>query len=64
MQHLLERAQDAYGLHPPGEWWVPHRLGGGAPTLAEAARLDAEEATQRAAARAARHGTESAGAAE
>jgi hypothetical protein len=29
-------------------------LGGGAPTLAEAAQLDAEEANQRAAARAAR----------
>jgi 1-acyl-sn-glycerol-3-phosphate acyltransferase len=64
MQHLLERAQDAYGLHPPGEWWVPHRLGGGAPTLAEAAQLDAEEATQRAAARAARQSTESTGTTE
>jgi len=54
MQHLLQRAQDAYGPHPSGEWWVPHRLGGTAPTLVEAARLDAEEASQRAAARAAR----------
>jgi 1-acyl-sn-glycerol-3-phosphate acyltransferase len=54
MQHLLERAQDAYGPHPPGEWWVPHRLGGNAPTLAEAAQLDAEEASRRAAAKAAR----------
>ena len=27
MQHLLERVQDAYGPHPPGEFWVPHRLG-------------------------------------
>jgi 1-acyl-sn-glycerol-3-phosphate acyltransferase len=54
MEHLLEQAQDAYGSHPAGEWWVPHRLGGGAPTLAEAAQLDAEEADQRAAARAAR----------
>ncbi|BBZ11490.1 lysophospholipid acyltransferase family protein [Mycobacterium branderi] len=54
MQHLLERVQDAYGPHPAGEFWVPHRLGGGAPSLAEAARLDAEEATRRAAARAAR----------
>ena len=49
MQHLLERAQEQYGPHPAGEFWVPHRLGGGAPTLAEAARLDAEEAAVRAA---------------
>lgn len=52
MQHLLERVQDAYGPHPPGEHWVPHRLGGGAPTLAEAARMDAEEAAAKAARRA------------
>jgi 1-acyl-sn-glycerol-3-phosphate acyltransferase len=52
MQHLLERVQDAYGPHPPGEYWVPHRLGGGAPTLAEAARMDAEEAAAKAARRA------------
>jgi 1-acyl-sn-glycerol-3-phosphate acyltransferase len=54
MQHLLERAQDDYGPHPPGEYWVPHRLGGGAPTLAEAARMDAEEAAAKAARRAER----------
>jgi 1-acyl-sn-glycerol-3-phosphate acyltransferase len=54
MQHLLEKVQDSYGPYPGGEFWVPHRLGGGAPTLAEAAQLDAEEANQRAAARAAR----------
>jgi 1-acyl-sn-glycerol-3-phosphate acyltransferase len=54
MEHLLEQAQDVYGSHPAGEWWVPHRLGGSAPTMAEAAQLDAEEADQRAAARAAR----------
>jgi len=62
MQHLLERAQDAYGPHPAGEWWVPRRLGGSALTLAEAARLDAEEASERAAARAARHRADPAGA--
>ena len=44
MQHLLEQVQDAYGSHPPGEFWVPHRLGGGAPTIADANRMDAEEA--------------------
>ncbi|EID12080.1 1-acyl-sn-glycerol-3-phosphate acyltransferase [Mycobacterium xenopi RIVM700367] len=54
MQHLLERVQESYGPHPAGEFWVPHRLGGGAPSLAEAARLDAEEASRRAAAKAAR----------
>jgi hypothetical protein len=54
MQHLLERAQDAYGAHPPGEFWVPHRLGGGAPTLAEANRMDLEEATEKVARRAQR----------
>jgi 1-acyl-sn-glycerol-3-phosphate acyltransferase len=52
MQHLLIRAQEQYGPHPAGEFWVPHRLGGGAPSLAEAARLDAEEAAEKAARRA------------
>lgn len=59
MQHLLERAQEQYGPHPAGEFWVPHRLGGGAPSLAEAARMDAEDAAAKAARRA-----ESAGGAE
>jgi hypothetical protein len=44
--------QDEYGPHPPGEFWVPHRLGGGAPSLAEANRMDAEEAAEKAARRA------------
>jgi 1-acyl-sn-glycerol-3-phosphate acyltransferase len=51
MQHLLEQVQDDYGPHPHGEFWVPHRLGGGAPSLGEAARMDAEEAAARAARR-------------
>ena len=51
MQHLLEEVQDAYGPHPRGEFWVPSRMGGGAPTLAEANRMDAEEASQKAARR-------------
>lgn len=54
MQHLLEQVQDAYGPHPPGEFWVPHRLGGGAPSLAEANQMDADEAIQKAQAKAAR----------
>ncbi|CPR10838.1 acyltransferase [Mycobacterium bohemicum DSM 44277] len=52
MQQLLARAQELYGPHPAGEFWVPRRLGGGAPSLAEAARMDAEEAAVRAARRA------------
>jgi 1-acyl-sn-glycerol-3-phosphate acyltransferase len=55
MQHLLERAQEQYGPHPAGEFWVPHRLGGSAPSLAEAARMDADEAAEKAARRAARN---------
>ncbi len=51
MQHLLEQVQDSYGEHPAGEFWVPHRLGGGAPTLAEANRMDADEAAAKAARR-------------
>lgn len=54
MQHLLIRAQEQYGPHPAGEFWVPRRLGGGAPSLAEAARMDAEEAATKAALRAQR----------
>jgi 1-acyl-sn-glycerol-3-phosphate acyltransferase len=56
MQHLLERVQDSYGPHPAGEFWVPRRLGGGAPSLAEAARMDAEETAARAARRTERAG--------
>ncbi len=52
MQHLLEQVQDAYGAHPPGAFWVPKRLGGGAPSLFDASQMDAEEAAQRAARRA------------
>lgn len=52
MQHLLEQVQDAYGPHPAGEFWVPRRLGGGAPSLAEANRMDLEDLERRAARRA------------
>jgi 1-acyl-sn-glycerol-3-phosphate acyltransferase len=48
MTTLLHRAQRDYP-HPAGAYWVSHRLGGGAPTLAEAARIEAEEAATRAA---------------
>jgi 1-acyl-sn-glycerol-3-phosphate acyltransferase len=56
MQHLLEQVQDAYGPHPPGEFWVPHRLGGGAPTPAQASELEAAEMAERAARRERRNG--------
>jgi 1-acyl-sn-glycerol-3-phosphate acyltransferase len=48
MSAQLDRAQREYP-HPAGEYWVPRRLGGGAPTVAEAAKLEAEEAAARAA---------------
>ncbi|BBX75522.1 1-acyl-sn-glycerol-3-phosphate acyltransferase [Mycobacterium shinjukuense] len=50
MTALLHQAQRDYP-HPAGAYWVPRRLGGGAPTLAEAARMDAAEAAARAAGR-------------
>ncbi|BBY58244.1 hypothetical protein MSAR_13800 [Mycolicibacterium sarraceniae] len=34
--------------HPPGEYWVPEVLGGGASILAEAKRLDEAELARRA----------------
>ncbi|MUM31291.1 1-acyl-sn-glycerol-3-phosphate acyltransferase, partial [Mycobacterium sp. CBMA361] len=55
---LLSELQDAYGEHPAGEFWVPHRLGGGAPTLAEADQMDLDEAREKAARRAARQAEE------
>jgi 1-acyl-sn-glycerol-3-phosphate acyltransferase len=50
MTKLLYQAQQQYP-HPAGEYWVPRRLGGGAPTLAEAALIEADEAAARAAGR-------------
>ncbi|OIN80163.1 1-acyl-sn-glycerol-3-phosphate acyltransferase [Mycobacterium malmoense] len=47
MTALLHRAQQRYP-HPAGAYWVPRRLGGGAPTLAEAAQIEADEAAARA----------------
>ncbi|WP_205472965.1 1-acyl-sn-glycerol-3-phosphate acyltransferase [Nocardioides sp. SYSU D00038] len=57
MSDLLDRTIAAYPAEeqPPGSWWLPRRLGGGAPTLAEAAELDAAERAARAARRAGRH---------
>lgn len=51
MTALLHRVQQCYP-NVPGAFWVPHRLGGGAPTLAQAARMEADEAAARSAKRA------------
>lgn len=39
---------------PPGSWWVPKSHGGSAPSLEDAAAMDADEKTERARRRAAR----------
>lgn len=46
MGALLYAVQDGYP-HPAGAYWVPRRLGGGAPTPEEAKRLDAAELAER-----------------
>jgi hypothetical protein len=48
LQGLLDASIRAYPQHEEGAWWVPASYGGSAPTLAEAARLDAEERRRRA----------------
>jgi 1-acyl-sn-glycerol-3-phosphate acyltransferase len=55
MTTLLHRVQENYP-HPSGAYWVPHRLGGGAPTRVAAAQIEADEAAAKAAARAQRPG--------
>ncbi|HET9877334.1 MAG TPA: lysophospholipid acyltransferase family protein [Mycobacterium sp.] len=47
MAELLQRVQQDYP-HPKGAYWVPRRMGGGAPTPAEAKVLDEEELAERA----------------
>ncbi len=47
MTTILHRVQESYP-HPAGAHWVPRRLGGGAPTLAEAKQLDEAELAERA----------------
>ncbi|MFN8042947.1 MAG: lysophospholipid acyltransferase family protein [Mycobacterium sp.] len=46
MTALLHDAQQAYD-HPPGAYWVPRRLGGSAPTVAEARQLEEAELAER-----------------
>jgi 1-acyl-sn-glycerol-3-phosphate acyltransferase len=47
MTAVLHRVQEEYP-RPEGEYWVPRRLGGGAPTLEEARVLDEAELAERA----------------
>jgi 1-acyl-sn-glycerol-3-phosphate acyltransferase len=47
MTSLLHHVQEEYP-HPEGAYWVPHRLGGTAPTVAEAKILEETERTERA----------------
>ncbi len=47
MTGLLEQAQQEYP-HPPGAFWVPQRLGGGAPSVAEALQMREAELAERA----------------
>ncbi len=47
MTGMLHKVQLDYP-HPKGAYWVPHRLGGTAPTLEEAKRLDEAELAERA----------------
>ena len=49
MSAMLDETIASYPAdeQPPGSWWVPARLGGTAPTLEEAARLDMEEKRER-----------------
>jgi 1-acyl-sn-glycerol-3-phosphate acyltransferase len=58
MASMLDEAIGAYPAseQPPGSWWLPRRYGGSAPSLEEAAVLDAEEKRERAARRAAKRG--------
>ena len=46
MEDMLAKAQQDYEM-PAGEYWVPARLGGSAPTLEEANKLDEAEVAER-----------------
>ncbi|MDV7084500.1 1-acyl-sn-glycerol-3-phosphate acyltransferase [Rhodococcus sp. IEGM 248] len=53
MTTMLAELQQGYD-HPAGEYWVPARLGGSAPTLDEANKMDAADAEAKAQSRRAR----------
>lgn len=46
MAAMLDEAQREYP-HPPGAYWVPRRLGGSAPTMAEALQMREAELAER-----------------
>jgi hypothetical protein len=51
MRGMLDDVIARYPQSPSGPddtWWMPARLGGSAPTLAEATRMDRVEAVERA----------------
>ncbi|MDT2004605.1 1-acyl-sn-glycerol-3-phosphate acyltransferase [Rhodococcus opacus] len=50
MKTMLTDLQQGYD-HPAGEYWVPARLGGSAPTLEQANKMDAADAEAKAASR-------------
>jgi 1-acyl-sn-glycerol-3-phosphate acyltransferase len=54
LQTLLDEAVASYPDPLDGQWWAPTRFGGTAPTLEEAAQLDADEKAARAARKAAK----------
>ncbi len=54
MNTNLHEVQEQYP-HPAGAWWVPARLGGSAPTPAEARGIEAAELAERARRAAERH---------
>ncbi len=54
MSAQLDQMRVDYGPHPAGEFWVPASMGGSAPTLSEANKMDADEAAAKAARRAER----------
>ena len=58
MSEMLDETIAAYPVdeQPPGSWWVPARLGGTAPTPADATALDMAEKRARAQRRAAKRG--------
>ena len=62
MARLLDETIRAYPAdeQPPGSWWLPASYGGSAPTMEEAAALDAEEKRERARARAAKRAAKAA----
>jgi 1-acyl-sn-glycerol-3-phosphate acyltransferase len=47
MTTVLHDVQESYA-HPEGAYWVPRRMGGSAPTMAEAKVLDEAELAERA----------------